>query len=144
MRMISWNDIHPNNVSLLDFVPFAITIDPNHVLYIQLENYTYIHSYTYVLIHTYTYRHTDRQTDIHTSIPTYIRTNIYIIMHVLCILGIFHGRDLNSLYRGNRVSWSFAHNVSCFFFCAWLFQETKEWQAAISELQDLFVPFWAK
>lgn len=75
---------------------------------------------------------------IHMYIHTDKHTHIHIITDVLCMLGISHGHDLNSLYRGNRVSWSFAHGVSCLFFAHDL-QETKEWRAAMSELQDSMI-----
>ena len=105
---------------------------------------TSIHTHTYVHIHTHTYirTHTDIHACMHACIHMYIHTDkythIHIITDVLCMLGISHGHDLNSLYRGNRVSWSFAHGVSCLFFAHDL-QETKGWRAAISELQDSMI-----
>lgn len=130
--MISWNDIHPNNVSSLYFVPFDITmvipITSYHTnrncifntvwhsdIYTYIDTYTYIRTHTYAHIHPHTYRHTCMHACIHMYIHTDKYTHIHIITDVLCMLGISHGHDLNSLYRGNRVSWSFAHGVSCFF-----------------------------
>ena len=99
---------------------------------------TSIHTHTYIHIHTHTYIRT--HTDIHACMHTYVHTYGQIYTHTHYHRCSLYARNIPwpwfkfSVSRQPRIM-EFRPRCLVPFF-AYDLQETKEWRAAISELQD--------